>query len=64
METFCLAIDEVKKCKERLMKCYFWLNMDEDILKQIKECLKCQVNKNNKFPSITPLQHPAVVAWR
>jgi hypothetical protein len=39
----------VKKCNERLMECYFWLNMDEVILKLIQECLKYQTTKNNKF---------------
>ena len=29
----------VQKCKERLQECYYWLNMDEDILKHIQECL-------------------------
>jgi hypothetical protein len=43
----------VKKCKEKLMECYFWLNMYEDILKHIKECLKCQTTNGNKFPTMT-----------
>jgi hypothetical protein len=30
--------------------------MDEDILKHIKECLKCQTLKSNKFSTITSLQ--------
>jgi hypothetical protein len=38
------------------MECYFWLNIDEEILKHIKECLKCQRTKSNKFPTLTTLQ--------
>jgi hypothetical protein len=30
--------------------------MLDDILKQIKECVKCQASKTNKFPRFTPLQ--------
>ena len=30
--------------------------MDEDILKHIKECLKCQATKSNKFQKTVPLQ--------
>ena len=30
--------------------------MDEDILKHIQECLKCQATKTNKFMKVTPLQ--------
>ena len=48
--------DGVAKCKERLMECYFWLNMDDDILKHIKECLKCQATKSKKFQKTVPLQ--------
>jgi hypothetical protein len=48
--------DSVQKCKERLQQCYFWLNMDEDILAQTKECLKCQTTKAKKFQKTTPLQ--------
>ncbi len=48
--------DGVQKCKERLQECYFWLNMDEDILAHTKECLKCQATKTNKFMKTTPLQ--------
>jgi thiaminase len=47
---------EFKKCKERLKQCYFWLNMDEDILAHTNECLKCQATKANKFQTTTPLQ--------
>jgi hypothetical protein len=47
--------DGLNKCKERLMECYFWLNIDKDILKHIKEYLKRQT-KSNKFPTVTPLQ--------
>jgi hypothetical protein len=50
------ANDGVQKCKERLQQCYFWLNMDEDILAHTKECLKCQATKANKFQTTTPLQ--------
>ncbi len=48
--------DGVQKCKERLQQCYFWMNMDEDILQHNKECLKCQATKANKFHTTTPLQ--------
>ncbi len=48
--------DGVQKCKQRLQECYFWLNMDEDILAHTKECLKCQATKSNKFLKTTPLQ--------
>jgi hypothetical protein len=48
--------DGVQKCKERLQQCYFWLNMDEDILAHTRECLKCQATKANKFQKSTPLQ--------
>jgi hypothetical protein len=48
--------DGVQKCRERIQECYFWLNMDEDILAHTKECLKCQVTKANRFPTTTPLQ--------
>ncbi len=41
--------DGVQKCKERLMECCFWMNMDDDILTHIKDCLKCQATKSNKF---------------
>jgi hypothetical protein len=44
--------DRVKKYKERIQNCYFGLNMDNDIMKRIKECLKCQANKDKNF------QHP------
>jgi hypothetical protein len=30
--------------------------MDDDILKHIKESLKCQATKSNKFPNTTSLQ--------
>jgi hypothetical protein len=31
----------VKKCRERLQQCYFWLNMDEDILADSKKLHLC-----------------------
>jgi hypothetical protein len=45
--------DGDKKCKEKLMESYFWLNIGEDILKHIKECLKCQATNGNKFTTMT-----------
>jgi hypothetical protein len=30
--------------------------MDDDILKHIKEYLKCQAKKSNKLPRTTPIQ--------
>jgi hypothetical protein len=48
--------ERVKKFKERLIECYFWLHMDDDILPHIKECLKCQATKHNKFPKFVSLQ--------
>jgi hypothetical protein len=48
--------DGVQKYKERLQQCYFWLNMDEDILAHTRECLKCQVTKAYKFQTTTLLQ--------
>jgi hypothetical protein len=52
--------DKVQKCKEHSMECYFWLNMDEDILKHSNECFKCQAIKDNHKVdtslTITPVQ--------
>ena len=45
--------DEVQKCRERLQNCYFWLNMEDNILKHIKECFKCQSTKSQKFLKVT-----------
>ena len=48
--------DGVTKCIERLMECYLWLNMADDILQHIKEYLKCHATKSNKFMQTSPLQ--------
>ena len=41
--------DCVKKCKERLIECYFLANMDNDLKKHMSEGLKCQVSKKAEF---------------
>ncbi len=34
-----------RKCKERLIEYFFWLNMNKDIVKHSKECPKCHAKR-------------------
>jgi hypothetical protein len=54
----------VQNCKERLMDCYWWLNMNEDIKKHQKECLKCQATKHPKLEKKSELQQMLLCSIR
>lgn len=34
----------VDKTKRRLLLCYYWLNMQQDIMELLAECPKCQLS--------------------
>jgi hypothetical protein len=50
--------DGVLKTKERILSCYYWNGMDQDINQFIKNCHKCQIRRpqSNHSPALlTPL---------
>ena len=49
--------DGVFKTKERLLTCYYWPKMDQDISDHIKACHKCQVRRKTEVPP-PPLLSP------